>query len=73
MGGIIIIISILVPTLLCARIDNVYIILMLITTIWLGILGFMDDYVKVFKKNKEGIQGKFKIIAQVGLAVRNRL
>ena len=69
MGGIIIIISILIPVLLCARLDNVYIILMLITTIWLGVLGFVDDYVKVFKKNKEGIHGKSKIIAQVGLGL----
>lgn len=69
MGGIIIIISILVPVLLCARLDNVYIILMLITTIWLGVLGFVDDYIKVFKKNKEGVHGKSKIIAQVGLGL----
>lgn len=69
MGGIIIIISILVPVLLCARLDNVYIILMLITTVWLGALGFVDDYIKVFKKNKEGIHGKSKIIAQVGLGL----
>ena len=69
MGGIIIIISILVPTLLLARLDNIYIILMLITTIWLGSLGFLDDYIKVFKKDKEGLHGKFKIIAQVGLGL----
>lgn len=69
MGGVIIIIAILVPTLLCARIDNTYIILMLITTVWLGTLGFMDDYVKVFRKNKEGVKGRFKIVAQVGLGL----
>lgn len=69
MGGIIIIISILVPTLLFAKLDNIYIILMLITTIWLGVLGFLDDYIKVFKKDKEGLQGKFKIVAQVGLGL----
>lgn len=69
MGGIIIIIAILVPVLLLARLDNVYIILMLITTIWLGSLGFLDDYIKVFKKDKEGLHGKFKIIAQVGLGL----
>jgi len=69
MGGIIIIISILVPTLLCARLDNIYIILMLITTLWLGSLGFLDDYIKVFKKDKEGLHGRFKIIAQVGLGL----
>lgn len=69
MGGIIIIVAILVPVLLLARIDNIYIILMLITTIWLGTLGFLDDYIKVFKKDKEGLHGKFKIIAQVGLGL----
>lgn len=69
MGGIIIIISILIPTLLFARLENVYIILMVITTLWLGTLGFIDDYVKVFKKDKEGIHGKSKIIAQVGLGL----
>lgn len=69
MGGIIIIIAILVPTLLLARLDNIYIILMIITTIWLGSLGFLDDYIKVFKKDKEGLHGKFKIIAQVGLGL----
>ncbi len=69
MGGIIIIVSILVPVLLCARLDNIYIILMLITTIWLGALGFADDYIKIFKKDKEGMKGKFKIIAQIGLGL----
>ncbi|MDR1503087.1 MAG: phospho-N-acetylmuramoyl-pentapeptide-transferase [Prevotella sp.] len=69
MGGIIIIISILVPVLLLARLDNIYIILMLITTVWLGVLGFLDDYIKVFKKDKEGLHGKFKIIAQIGLGL----
>ena len=69
MGGIIIIIAILIPVLLFARLNNVYIILMLITTIWLGALGFVDDYIKVFKKEKEGLHGKFKIVAQVGLGL----
>lgn len=69
MGGVIIIISILVPVILCCKLENIYIILMTITTIWLGILGFMDDYIKVFKKDKEGLRGKFKIIAQVGLGL----
>ncbi len=69
MGGIIIIIAILIPVLLLARIENTYIILMLITTVWLGTLGFMDDYIKVFKKDKEGLQGKFKVIAQIGLGL----
>ncbi|MDR1883145.1 MAG: phospho-N-acetylmuramoyl-pentapeptide-transferase [Prevotella sp.] len=69
MGGIIIIISILAPVLLLARLDNIYIILMLVTTLWLGTLGFLDDYLKVFKKDKEGLHGKFKIIAQIGLGL----
>lgn len=69
MGGIIIIIAILVPVLLFTMLHNVYIILMLITTIWLGTLGFMDDYIKVFKKDKAGLRGKFKVIAQIGLGV----
>ncbi len=69
MGGIIIIASILIPTLLFAKLDNIYIILMIITTIWLGVIGFIDDYIKVFKKKKEGLKGKFKIIGQVGLGL----
>ena len=69
MGGIIIIIAILVPTLLCARLDNIYLLLMLITTVWLGALGFADDYIKVFRKNKEGMHGRFKIVGQVGLGL----
>ena len=69
MGGIIIIMAILFPVLLFARLNNIYIILMLITTVWLGTLGFVDDYIKVFKKEKEGLHGKFKIIAQVGLGL----
>jgi phospho-N-acetylmuramoyl-pentapeptide-transferase len=69
MGGIIIIIAILIPVLLLARLSNVYIILMLITTVWLGILGFIDDYIKVIRKNKNGLSGKIKIIAQVGLGL----
>jgi phospho-N-acetylmuramoyl-pentapeptide-transferase len=69
MGGLIIIIAILIPTLLFCRLGNVYIILMLVTTVWLGGLGFLDDYIKVFKKDKEGLQGKFKIVAQVGLGL----
>ena len=67
MGGIIIIISIIIPVLFFARLENVYIILMLITTVWLGFIGFLDDYIKVFKKNKDGLSGKFKIVGQVGL------
>jgi phospho-N-acetylmuramoyl-pentapeptide-transferase len=69
MGGIIIIIAILVPVLLLAKLDNIYIILMLVTTVWLGSLGFLDDYIKVFKKDKEGLHGKFKIVAQIGLGL----
>lgn len=69
MGGLIIIIAILVPCLLVGRLDNVYMLLLIITTVWLGILGFADDYIKTFKKNKDGIPGKVKIIAQVGLGL----
>lgn len=69
MGGIIIIVSILVPTLLFARLDNVYVILMLVTTVWLGIIGFLDDYIKIFRKNKEGLAGRFKILGQVTLGL----
>ncbi|MFN8256831.1 MAG: phospho-N-acetylmuramoyl-pentapeptide-transferase [Bacteroidales bacterium] len=69
MGGIIIIMSIIVPTLLFAKLDNIYVILMIITTIWLGLIGFIDDYIKVFKKNKEGLSARFKIIGQVGLGL----
>lgn len=69
MGGLIILLGILVPTLLFAKLGNIYIILMLVTTVWLGTIGFLDDYIKVFKKNKEGLAGRFKIIGQVGLAL----
>jgi phospho-N-acetylmuramoyl-pentapeptide-transferase len=69
MGGIIILASIIIPVLLFAKLDNVYIILMLVTTVWLGLIGFLDDYIKVFKKNKEGLRGKFKVIGQVGLGL----
>lgn len=69
MGGIIILGAILIPTLLFAKLNNIYIILMVVSTIWLGLIGFLDDYIKVFKKNKEGLSGKFKIIGQVGLGI----
>lgn len=69
MGGIIIIISILVPCLLVGKLTSLYMILMLVTTVWLGMLGFADDYIKVIKKDKEGMHGKFKIIGQVGLGL----
>jgi len=67
MGGIIIIVSILVPVLLLGRMRNIYLILMIITTVWLGFLGFLDDYIKIFKKNKEGLKGKYKIVGQVSI------
>ena len=69
MGGIIILASIVIPTLLFARLDNIYILLMLITTIWLGLIGFADDYIKVFLKDKEGLAGRFKILGQVSLGI----
>lgn len=69
MGGIIIIASILLPVLLLNRLDNVYIILMIVTTLWLGAIGFLDDYIKVFRKNKEGLAGRFKVFGQVGLGI----
>ena len=67
MGGIIIIVSILVPVLLFARIRNIYIILMLMTTVWLGFLGFLDDYIKIFRQKKEGLKGKYKIVGQISI------
>lgn len=69
MGGIIILLSILIPVLLFARLDNVYIQLMVISTIWLGAIGFADDYIKVFRRHKEGLKGRFKIVGQVGLGL----
>ena len=69
MGGLLILLAILVPTLLFARLDNIYILLMIITTVWCGAIGFLDDYIKVFRHNKEGLKGKFKIVGQVGLGI----
>jgi phospho-N-acetylmuramoyl-pentapeptide-transferase len=69
MGGIIIIAAILVPTLLFAKLDNVYVILLIIATVWMGMIGFLDDYIKVFKKDKEGLAGRFKIVGQIGLGL----
>lgn len=69
MGGIIIILSIIIPVLFFAKLDNIYIILMLTTTLWLGLIGFIDDYIKIFKGDKEGLKGVFKIIGQVGLGL----
>lgn len=69
MGGLIILSAILVPTLLFAKLNNIYTITMLIATMWLGLIGFLDDYIKVFKKNKKGLAGKFKVIGQVGVGI----
>lgn len=69
MGGLIILSAIIIPTLLFARLSNVYIILMLVCTIWLGCIGFLDDYIKVFRKNKQGLAGKFKVLGQIGLGL----
>jgi phospho-N-acetylmuramoyl-pentapeptide-transferase len=69
MGGIIILASIIIPTLLFGDLGNVYVLLMLITTVWLGLIGFADDYIKTFRKNKKGLAGKFKILGQVGLGL----
>ncbi len=69
MGGLIIIAAILVPTLLMARLDNVYVILLIATTVGLGLIGFLDDYIKVFKKNKEGLAGRFKIVGQISIGL----
>lgn len=69
MGGIIIILATLIPVMLVAKIDNIYVILLLVTTVWMGLIGFIDDYIKVFKKDKQGLSGKFKILGQVGLGI----
>jgi len=69
MGGVIIILATLLPVLLFAELGNIYIIILLVTTVWMGLIGFVDDYIKVFKKDKEGLSGKFKILGQVGLGI----
>lgn len=69
MGGIIIIIATLIPVFLFCKLDNIYVIILIVTTLWMGAIGFLDDYIKVFKKNKEGLKGKFKVLGQVGLGV----
>lgn len=69
MGGLIILLAILLPTLLFARLDNIYIQILILTTVWLGLIGFVDDYIKIFKKNKDGLAGKFKIVGQVGIGL----
>jgi len=69
MGGVIIILATLIPVLLFSKIDNIYIVILVITTIWMGAIGFIDDYIKIFRKNKDGLKGRFKIIGQVTLGV----
>ncbi len=69
MGGIIILMAVLVPILLVGKLDNIYIVLMIISTVWLGLIGFLDDYIKVFRHNKDGLKGRFKIVGQVGLGI----
>ena len=69
MGGLIILTAILIPTLLFAQLDNIYIITLLVSTVWLGLIGFLDDYIKVYKKDKEGLAGRFKILGQVGIGI----
>ena len=69
MGGVIIILATLIPVLLLAKLDNIYVIILIITTVWMGLIGFVDDYIKVFKKDKAGLKGKFKVLGQVGLGV----
>lgn len=69
MGGLIIIFSTLIPVFLLAKLDNIYVLLLIVTTLWMGTIGFIDDYIKIFKKDKEGLKGKFKVIGQVGLGL----
>lgn len=69
MGGLIILAAILIPTLLFAKLHNVYVVTMLLATVWLGAIGFIDDYIKVFKKNKEGLKGRFKVVGQIGVGI----
>ncbi|WP_163514160.1 phospho-N-acetylmuramoyl-pentapeptide-transferase [Gelidibacter japonicus] len=69
MGGVIIIIATLIPVILFAKIDNIYIILLVVTTLWMGVIGFLDDYIKKFKNDKEGLKGRFKVLGQVGLGI----
>ncbi|MEM8847111.1 MAG: phospho-N-acetylmuramoyl-pentapeptide-transferase [Bacteroidota bacterium] len=69
MGGLIIIISTLLPVILFADIKNIYVILLIVTTIWMGVIGFIDDYIKIFRKNKKGLKGRFKVMGQVGLGL----
>lgn len=69
MGGLIIILATLIPVLLFAKLDNIYVLLLIVTTIWMGAIGFLDDYIKIFRKNKDGLKGRFKVFGQVGLGV----
>ena len=69
MGGLIILGAILIPTILFARLRNIYVILMIVTTVWCGLIGFLDDYIKVFRKDKKGLAGKFKVFGQIGLGL----
>ncbi|TXD50984.1 MULTISPECIES: phospho-N-acetylmuramoyl-pentapeptide-transferase [unclassified Polaribacter] len=69
MGGVIIILATLIPVILLAKLNNIYVIILLITTVWMGLIGFLDDYIKVFKKDKEGLKGRFKVLGQVGLGI----
>lgn len=69
MGGIIIILSTLIPVLLFSKLDNIYIIILIVTTLWMGVIGFIDDYIKIFKKDKEGLKGRFKILGQIGIGI----
>ena len=69
MGGLLIISAILIPTLLFARLDNIYILLLIVSTLWMGLIGFLDDYIKVFRKNKQGLRGVFKVLGQIGLGI----
>ena len=69
MGGVIIIVAILLPVILLGRLRNIYLLLMIVTTVWLGFLGGMDDYIKIFRRNKEGLKGRYKIVGQVGIGL----
>ena len=69
MGGIIIIMATIIPAILLAKLDNIYIVVLLVTTLWMGCIGFLDDYIKIFKKNKKGLKGRFKILGQIGLGI----
>ena len=69
MGGLIIILATLIPVFLFAKLDNIYILILIVTTLWMGSIGFVDDYIKVFKKNKEGLKGRFKIVGQITLGI----